>query len=587
MVRWVLTFGFANGTQERRAREVVRLRSRQLYYLFLFFLVLAVLASPFQSLALHLLSGGIIELNDHNILASVYTRSNFLWCCTACSLCAVLLIRYDRNLRSFVRVAAVWSFALIFSDAFVDGIIPTVSSSFIANFVFISNFASDLLGGAIGGLLATVLFRRAHPWTRFHAQRLANKVDALEISKPSKISLHVDAAALATGWTGIFLIPVYWIWLVLGLFFALMAYYKFLLIIRAVETLHSYSWLFYHWKRALLPVAIFVGYIPVLLFIRFATKSVFSYNRRACRVLFCVSSALFVFLTAYLFYSQPLRVTNVPFLENTAVFGASVVGFWYGFRHRKASVRSAYPLRVNKHLFRVARLIRLTALSTPFRVWIRAAHRPMSVLQSILSSPETGLTNTKLIKLTIASVQITFLFSLPLFWYYHLPLTDFKHKSAEYAFLILSLLLGGIVYHLVFRLLSKPSNLFSTLAIYAVPQLIFMPLISALSIVALNFEYAKVKSLRLEHLHGLAIVHSIFSLQFEQSPRESLMQFTTLSEGVIIGIIQLFFLEAYCQFYNTDRHASYKVGTLAGLLNALALLVMVSPVRDLLYYYML
>ncbi len=449
------------------------------------------------------------------------------------------------------------------------------------------NFASDLFGGLIGGLLATKLLRYAHPWTRFHTRMLTNNVIVSKNTKPFKVFLFVDAGALATGYTGISLISFYWVWLVGGLICALVAYYKISIIVRAIEITHLYGWPFFHWKQVLLLLGVFFGYIPILLFIRFATESVFSCDRHACRMLFGASLVAFLFLTSYLLYSEPQRARSVSFFENAALLGLSSVGFWYGFRFRRASVRSGRPLKVNKHLFRFVRLMRLTPLGTPFREWVRAAHRPMSVLQSILSKPQSGPINEKLIKLTASSVKITFLTSFPIFWYYHLPITDIGHRLAEYTFLILSLVLGGVVYHFVYRLFSKPSNLFNTMSIYAVPQLIFMPLISALSIVALNFQYANLRLIRAEHLHRFAIFHSILSLQFVQSPTSRLMKLTTFSEGVIIGVIQLLFLEAYYQFYKADRHASYAVGILAGFANALALLVMVSPVRDMVYYYML
>jgi hypothetical protein len=47
------------------------------------------------------------------------------------------------------------------------------------------------------------------------------------------------------------------------------------------------------------------------------------------------------------------------------------------------------------------------------------------------------------------------------------------------------------------------------------------------------------------------------------------------------------FLEFYWQFYGTDRRGSYTIGILAGFLNGLVLVFMVSPARDLAYFYLL
>ncbi len=188
--------------------------------------------------------------------------------------------------------------------------------------------------------------------------------------------------------------------------------------------------------------------------------------------------------------------------------------------------------------------------------------------------------------ITKSTIYLTFLTNVPVLWYLNVRSKGLAFQTFTYFVMIAAILVGGFTFHGVLRLSNRPSNLRGILAVYSIPQLIFMPVISVLSIPALYYHYQSLESLRdvlksLDTVHPLAVrlVIAFFFVLFADT------RLTTQLLGLLTGFValgmQVMLLEILGHVYQTSRSKTYLAGVLALAISAVVVAISTTPARDL------
>lgn len=245
-------------------------------------------------------------------------------------------------------------------------------------------------------------------------------------------------------------------------------------------------------------------------------------------------------------------------------------------------------------VFRIVPLITLvepqvsSRIFNAFVIWFRAIRHPIRTIEATLHIAEASKQNRRIWSVTRSTIYLTCLTNVPVFWYLNVTAKGLTFQTSTYCVLIAAILVGGFTFHGVLRLSNRPSNLRATLAVYSIPQLIFMPIISVLSIPALYYHYQALEGLK-EVFQSLHTIHSLimrlaivfFALYADARPTVQLF-------GLLIGLVtlgmQVMVLEILWQVYQTSRPKTYFAGVLALTISALVVGISTAPIRDLIFY---
>jgi hypothetical protein len=222
-------------------------------------------------------------------------------------------------------------------------------------------------------------------------------------------------------------------------------------------------------------------------------------------------------------------------------------------------------------------------------IWFRAARHPIRTIEALLHVADLSTQNSRIWSITKSTIYLTFLTNVPVLWYLNVRSKGLAFQTFTYFVMIAAILVGGFTFHGVLRLSNRPSNLRGTLAVYSIPQLIFMPVISVLSIPALYYHYQSLESLRnvlksLDTVHSLAVrlVIAFFFVLFADT------RLTTQLLGLLTGFValgmQVMLLEILGHVYQTSRSKTYFAGVLALAISAVVVAISTTPARDLIIY---
>jgi hypothetical protein len=148
-----------------------------------------------------------------------------------------------------------------------------------------------------------------------------------------------------------------------------------------------------------------------------------------------------------------------------------------------------------------------------------------------------------------------------------------------------AIIIGGTTFHVIFRMCRLPSIFQTTLAIYAIPQLIFMPIISVLSIPVLYHRYLLVGQVREQHLAGAELIKRLTIVSLLSNESDTIARVITFTVGLITIGMGVFFLEAYWQHYGTSRVKAYAAAAIASLVSGILITLAIVPMQSFVVYF--
>lgn len=570
-----------------RRRKVWLMRARRLLYLFALFLPPALIAATFQTFVVSLplgLAKDWARISSAQGLAGIITISNLKWASIAAALSAAGLLRFDKRLQTFWVIAVTWGSACLLADVVT---MPMVGQSV----PFLINVVADLnFGGAIGGIYAWFLISIIGRWGTQSRRVVRSAVASLT---PLPDTMVIDFKAISTGYAGMYLIGFFWMFATLGPIFI------------GIASLGIRQWIINASGRSdmvsrlLIPSSSFISvlaplvlYLLVLAWLRTSVNAVLGSRPRASLLFFILVSLAFFVTNGVMLATHWERLLTFNSLTlNTSVL-ICMVGLFAG------SQPGQMPLRPMKQQFGYWRSLffRMAAAARPLqtyiplsisealRIWFRAVRRPAKTIERLMSIRDPITQRNKIWELSKASIGLTFLTAVPLFWLLNVRIKETLFRVPTYALLMFTVLIGGATFHVVFRIFRRPSFLRTTTAIYAIPQLIFMPLISTISIPLLYSHYMAVEKLREQHLPFSALPQRLLLLLLLSGGSGKMAKVLIFFIGLLTMGMQVLFLEASWQTYRTSRVRSYAAGALAALIAGILVTFTITPARDFVVY---
>jgi hypothetical protein len=547
------------------------------------------------------LGKGLVYLPEIPIL--LITGNNLFWAFFVAFLGSFILFILDRHLQRFWLIVAVWAGACLLADLIINGLPVELSVGFAFEGI------SDTAGGLVVAGIVKWIFTLVHPWRRSQRTTGPKRAQpqakgAVATTDPSTDNHFMFGAKnIVTGYVGLCLTLLFWVYAIIAPIFLI----PFpLLELLTFKFMPLFIFLLVGWGEILgvsyvalwgLPFPInvlsaFSVYFGILAILRIAINAVLSFWRKTC-----IAFVILGFVAATPIYALIIVYFPHALLSHTAFslsfgFWLGIAGFIYG-ASRQQSVRAmkgkaVSPVRLRAvwalRLFRLLRTYLPQKVYQPLETWFNTARSPTKTLERIVNITDLREQRQKLWELAKASLALTILSALPMFWYLNTRMKEAPFRIATYLLIMIGVVFGGVLYHFVYRLCHRPSRLRTTLAIYTVLQLIFMPAISLLSIPALYQHYRAVEAIREQHPKISDLAKKILFLLFSPDTTGALPGIISVAFWIVGVGMQVMFVEAYSQAYAVPRNRSYSPAILAGFVASFMLAFTTRPAQDFLVY---
>jgi hypothetical protein len=447
--------------------------------------------------------------------------------------------------------------------------------------------------------LATVSAHRytkdAHPETKGDGVATKDTISTVN-------HFSFSARNIVTGYVGLYLTGAFWVYAIIGPIFLIPPPLLFLVASKFTPVLIIFILM---WGEGLgvslalwglpFPVNVFtiiLLYVGILALLRIAINAVLSFWKKTCAT-FAILGVLLatpIYIVVILYFPHAL-FSQTAFSLSFGLF-LGILGFLYGARRQHSvtatNEKAVRPVRLRTvwvlRLFRLLRTYIPSWIYKPMKTWFFTARNPAKALKRIVNINDLREQRKKLWEFAKASFALTILTAVPMFWYLNTRMKEAPFRVATYLLLMIEVVFGGVIYHVVYRLCHRPSRFKTTLTIYSVLQLIFIPAISLLSIPILYQHYLSVEAIREQHLKIEDVAKSILFLLFRPATPGALSGIISVALWITAVGMQVMFVEAYSQAYAVARNRSYSPAILAGLIASFTLAFTTRPAQDLLVY---
>lgn len=565
-----------------------RANAKRFLALFAAILPLAFLSPTFESFVLSAPSGltkDLANVASAGTLIFMFSYRIIGWAITATIFASIGIMLFGRSAQTFWMSALVWG-----ASCFLTDVLTTPPSKLSALSFIVMIFGDINLGGPLGGFyiwIASSIIGRHYATTR--------KQNSPETLVTFQGQMTLDRRSLLTGYAGINLIAWLWVWATFGTISILTSYPAFhgLLVRLWPGTQPEPVLIGINLVAASVSLTVYVLTVAV---IRQSVYVMLGPRSRAAIWYFAITVVILAMYDRSIMIHQVKFPGTISILSVHLVIFSLLIGFFVN-SPLGTMLPTIQPCRTWRYRTLIFRFMPLIALVKPYIpprilnalvIWFRAIRRPIRTCDAILHVADPSTQNSRIWSMTKSTIYLTFLTNIPVFWYLNVRAKAMTFQMFTYCVMAAAILVGGFTFHGVLRLSNRPSNLRTTLAVYSIPQLIFMPIISVLSIPALYYHYQSLENLRnvlksLRAVHSLMIKLVAIFLVFSAN-----VGVTTRLLDIIIGFItfgmQVMLLEILCHVYQTSRPKTYFAGVLALIVSAFFVAVSTIPARDLIVY---
>jgi hypothetical protein len=195
---------------KNRSRRAWTLTILNYLYLFVMFLPLAFISLSFQQFVLALPSGfkkAVLTTFSAHAVAGQMSLLNLEWTIIATMFCAAGLLVFDRKLQTFWIIGATWGSACLLADT----VIMPAENWYLGYAV---NVAADLDFGAAGGVIYAWILTSIIAGQRTRKSSLG--IPTADGVPLPRARTTIDLKAVATGYAGVYLLGLFWVFALLG-----------------------------------------------------------------------------------------------------------------------------------------------------------------------------------------------------------------------------------------------------------------------------------------------------------------------------------------------------------------------------------
>jgi hypothetical protein len=218
--------------------------------------------------------------------------------------------------------------------------------------------------------------------------------------------------------------------------------------------------------------------------------------------------------------------------------------------------------------------------------WVKAIVNPVKTVERLVSLNDNTLKIKEFRTLTASSFAISIVVVSIVAILSGVSVPDVLKGTFGRALAIAFMLVGGLACHLLLRFFRLPSELLTTLLLYAVPQALFMPILAALSFPSISLEHELLDGVRGTDMDTFNALKKMATMlpTLANRPGWSYATMAFLS-GLVSGLLLIVFLELYWQKYRVPRIKAYSVGVTAWLVNFLLILLPI-PIHVIVVYWL-
>jgi hypothetical protein len=487
-----------------------RIKAERFLALFAAVLPLAFLSPTFALFVVSAPSGltkDLANLVSAGTLVNMFSYRIIEWAITVTIFTSIGIMLVGRRIQTFWISALVWG-----ASCFLTDVLTAPPSNLSALYLIVIIIGDINLGGPLGGFYIWIV-------SSLIGRRCAG--NARQSSPEAPVDAHsemtIGIRSLLTGYAGMNLIILLWAWVTIGTISILITYPAF-------QSLLTRPWA----ARTILPVPVLIGinfvaasvsltvYLLIIAGVRRSVYVMLGSRSRAAIVCLAVTAIAAAIDDRSFLIHQVKSPGTISIISINLMLFSLMIGFFVNspLGIMLPTTRPRRIWRWGTLVFRLMPLIRLVEPHIPsrilnaFLIWFRAVRRPIRTIEAILHIADPSTQNRRIWSMTKSAIYLTFLTNVPVFWYLNVRAKGLAFQTSAYCVMIAAILVGGFTFHGVLRLSDRPSSLRTTLAVYSIPQLIFMPVISVLSIPALYYHYQALESLR-GVLKSLHTVHSL------------------------------------------------------------------------------